>query len=177
MRVPWIGERFICVDCEINSLAFNKIHTKKHTLVRVIQKVEEQGISTEERLKAVESQLESVQGNLSKIMQLLSKLFEKGTDGSPSDPLTKGDILDAAMAEPSPVVPSSVKGEDRRTGENWEGRDDNEAELEDVDVGDQDEDGEDENEYDDENDYEDENEYEDEDEDAVEGKGEDEESD
>ena len=76
--------------------------------MRVIRKAEESKVSTEERLKAVEEQLGSVKGELgsvqeelSKMRQLFSKLFEKGAEGVPGDPLTKGDVLDAAMAEPS----------------------------------------------------------------------------
>lgn len=95
MRVFRVEEKFICADCEYKCLAFNEIHTEKHTLVRVIQKVKESEVSTEERLKAVGRQLGSVQDELSKMKLLLSKLFEKGAEGSRSDPLTKGDILDA----------------------------------------------------------------------------------
>ena len=116
-RVLCVEEKFICADCEDESLAFNEIHTKKHTLVRVFQKVEESKVSTEERLKAFEGQLGSVQNELSKMRQLLSKLFEKGAEGSPSDPFTKGDILDAAMMEPSLVGPLPAKGEHGREDE------------------------------------------------------------
>lgn len=110
IRPPYVEGRFICADCEYKGLAFNETHTKKHTLVRVVQKVEESKVSTEERLKAVEGHLESVEGELLKVRQLLSKLFEKGAEGSPSDPLTKGDILDAAMVEPSLGGPLLAKG-------------------------------------------------------------------
>jgi len=120
-----VEERFICADCEHKRIAFNDTHTKKHTLVRVVRKVEESRVSTEERLKAVEEQLGSVKGQLgslegqlgsvqeelSKIRQLFLKLFEKGTEGFPGDPLTKGDVLDAAMAEPSLGGPLLTKGE------------------------------------------------------------------
>jgi hypothetical protein len=44
---------FVRVLCEYKCLAFNETHTKKHTLVRVIQKVEESKVSTEEWLKAI----------------------------------------------------------------------------------------------------------------------------
>ena len=117
----YVEEKFICADCEYKCLAFNEIHTKKHTLVRVIQKVEESKISMEERLKAVEGHLESVQDELSKMRQLFSKLFEKGTEGSPSDPLTKGDILDAAKTEPSLVGPLSAKNEGEHGGDDQGG--------------------------------------------------------
>ena len=134
IRVLRVEEKFVCADCEYKCLAFNEIHTRKHTLVRVILKVEESSVSPEERLKAVEGQLGSVQGNLGsvqgqlrsvqdellKMRQLFEKLFEKGMEGSPSDPITKGDILDAAMTEPSLEVPPSAKGED---GEDERGED------------------------------------------------------
>ena len=80
--------------------------------MRVIQKVEESKVSTEERLEAAEEKLGSVQNELSKMRQSFEKLFEKGMKGSPSDPITKGDILDAAVAELSLGVPPSTTGED-----------------------------------------------------------------
>ena len=138
-----VEEKFICADCEHKCLALNDTHTKKHTLVRVTQKVEESKVSTEERLmalkvateerlkalevsteerlKCLEGQLESVQEELSKMRQLFEKLFERGVEGSPSDPLTKGDILDAVMAEPSLGGPLLAKGEGDGGGENREG--------------------------------------------------------
>jgi len=116
-----VEEKFICADCEQKCLAFNDTHTKKHTLVRVIQKVEESKVSTEERLKALEGQLGSVQEELSKMRQLFSKLFEKGAEGSPSDPLTKGDVLDAAAAGPTLGGPPLTKGEDDGGGEGERG--------------------------------------------------------
>lgn len=82
--------------------------------MRVIPKAEEPKDSTEERLKIVEGQLGSVQDELSKIRQMLSKLIEKGAEGSPSDPLTKGDILEAVMVEQSIVEPPSAQGEEGR---------------------------------------------------------------
>ena len=113
MNFFYVEEKFICADCEQKCLAFNDTHTKKHTLVRVIHKVEESKVSTEERLKALEGQLGSVQEELSKMRQLFSKLFEKGAEGSPSDPLTKGDVLDAAAAGPTLGGPPLLtKGED-----------------------------------------------------------------
>ena len=115
-----VEEKFICADCEHGCLAFNATHIKKHTLVRVIQKVEESKVSTEERLKALEGQLGSVQEELSKMRQLFSKLFEKGAEGSPSDPLTKGDVLDAAAAGPSLGSPPLTKAEDDEGSEDLE---------------------------------------------------------
>ena len=123
-RLPCVEGRFICADCEYKGLAFNETHTKKHTLVRVVQKVEVSKVSTEERLKAVEGSLESVEGELLKVRQLLLKLFEKGAEGSPSDPLTKGDILDAATAGPSLEGPLHAKDEGDGGGEGLEGSDD-----------------------------------------------------
>ena len=79
--------------------------------MRVVQKVEESKISTEERLKAVEGQLGSIQDELSKMRQLFSKLFEKGMEGVPGGPLTKGHVLDVVTTEPSPGGPLLVKGE------------------------------------------------------------------
>ena len=107
-------EEFICVDCEHKCLAFNDTHTRKHTIVRVFQKVETTVVSTEERLKVVEEQLGAVNGELglvkgelvsvkgelgsvkgqlgsvqeelSKVTRLLSKLFEKDAEGTLGDP-------------------------------------------------------------------------------------------
>ena len=83
---PLAEERFICDDCEYKSLAFNEIHTKKHTLVRVVEKVVETVASTEERLRAVEGQLESVQA---KMEELLSRFLGNGTEGSPDEAITQ----------------------------------------------------------------------------------------
>jgi len=82
-------ERFNCDDCEYKCLAFNEIHTKKHTLVRVIEKVVETVASTEERLRAVEEQLESVQA---KMEELLSKFLGNSTENSPVEAITKRDV-------------------------------------------------------------------------------------
>ena len=93
--------------------------------MRVVQKVEESKVSTEERLKAVEEELGSVKGQLGsiegqlgsvqeellKMRQLFSKLFEKGMRGFTGDPLTKGDVLDVAAVEPSVGGSLLVKGE------------------------------------------------------------------
>ena len=136
-------DKFICADCEYKGLAFNDTHTKKHTLVRVTRKVEESKVSTEERLKALEGQLGSVQEELSKMRQLFSKLFEKGAEGSPSDPLTKGDVLDAAAAGPSLGGPPLAKGEDDGGGEGLEGSGDEDEDEDGDGDGDEDEDEED----------------------------------
>ena len=84
------GEKFICDGCEHEELAFNETHTNMHTLVRVSEKVEEKVLSMEERLQLVE-------GELTKMRQLLAMLVEKSTQGSPGDPLTKGDLKAAAI--------------------------------------------------------------------------------
>ena len=121
----FIEEKFICADCEHKCLAFNDTHTKKHTLVRVIKKVEESKVSTEERLKTLEGQLGSVQEELSKMRQLFEKLFEKGAEGSPSDPLTKGDVLDAAAVGQS--LGGSLLAEGGDGGDGAKGGDDREG--------------------------------------------------
>ena len=77
--------KFICDNCEYKQLAFGKVHTKMHTLVRVSEKIEGEELSTEERLRLVE-------GELWKMRQLLARLVEKGLEGSPGDPLKKNDI-------------------------------------------------------------------------------------
>ena len=43
-------KRFICDDCEHRQLAFDKTHTKMHTIVRVSEKGEENQVSVEEGL-------------------------------------------------------------------------------------------------------------------------------
>ena len=79
------GEKFICDNCEYKGLAFSETHTKMHTLARISEKVEEKELSTNERLQLVEDEL-------AKMRQLLTKLVERCIEGSPSDPLTKGDL-------------------------------------------------------------------------------------
>ena len=120
-----VDEKFICADCEHKGLAFSDTHTRKHALVRVVQKVENSKISMEERLGAVEGQLGSVEGRLgsieaqlgfvqeelSKMRQLFSKVSEKGAEGFPGGSLTKGEVLDAVTAEPSLRGPLLAKGE------------------------------------------------------------------
>ena len=122
-HLPSVEAGFICADCEYKGLAFNETHTKKHTLVRVIQKVEESKVSTEERLKAVEGHLESVESELLKVRQLLSKLFEKGAEGSPSDPLTKGDILDVGPSLGGSLLPKGDGGGEGLEGSGEAGED------------------------------------------------------
>jgi hypothetical protein len=72
-----------------------------HTLVRVPETVEEKELSMEERLRLVEAEL-------TKMRLLLAKLVEKGTEGSPSDPLTKGDLQ--AAIEAGSVQPEEESG-------------------------------------------------------------------
>ena len=68
-----------------------------HTLVRVSEKVEEEELSVEERLRLVEDEL-------TKMGELLAQLVKTSTEGSPSDPITKGDIqaavIEAESAQP-----------------------------------------------------------------------------
>ena len=90
-----VGEKLICNDCEHKGLAFDETHTTMHTLVRVSERVEETEITVEDRLQLVEEEL-------AKIRQILTKFVERGTEGSPSDPLTKGD-LQAAVIEAESV--------------------------------------------------------------------------
>jgi len=101
-------ERFICDNCEYKFLAFNEIHTKKHTLVRVVEKVVETVASTEERLRAVEGQLESVQA---KMEELLSRFLGNSTEGS----------LDEAIAQRG--VQLVVKGSKTTEPDNQEASD------------------------------------------------------
>ena len=117
--------------------------------MRVVRKVEEFSVSTEERLETVEGQLRSVQDKLSEVMQLLLRLSEKGTEGSPSDPITKGDILGAATNEPSlevsPFTMGGDGGDDEDDGGDGEeyGGDDEDNGGDDEDDGGDDEDDED----------------------------------
>lgn len=53
-----------------------------HTIVRVSEKVEEGGTSTEERLRLVEDKLENM-------MRILEKLVEKSAGGSQSAPFAE----------------------------------------------------------------------------------------
>ena len=66
-----------------------------HTLVRASKKAEEKELSVEERLRLVEDKLANMQlyveDELTNIRQLLVRLVEKGTEGSPGDPLAKDD--------------------------------------------------------------------------------------
>lgn len=127
IRFLCVGGAFICADCEYECLAFTETHTKKHTLVRVIQKVEESKVSIEEKMEAVEGQLVSVQDELSKVRQLLAKLFEKGAEGPPRDPPTKSDILDAVTAGPdlegSLLVNGGCDGDEDQDGSGDEDED------------------------------------------------------
>ena len=78
-----------------------------HTLVRVSEKVEEQELSMEERLRLVEDEL-------TKMGQLLAQLVKKSTEGSPSDPFTKGDFqaavieAESAQSEEEPETAETV---------------------------------------------------------------------
>jgi len=92
------GEKFICDGCERKPAVFDATHTKLHTVVRVSEKAEEKELTIEDQL--------------GEMRRLLNKLIEKGTEGSPSDPLTKGDVQ-AAVAEArsaTQLVPEEVPG-------------------------------------------------------------------
>ena len=95
-------DEFICDNCEYKGLAFNKTHTKMHTVVRVSEKVEEKELSVEERLRLVEDELAKIRqlfvgDELPKIRKLLAKLAENGEERSPGGPLKKGVLQVAAM--------------------------------------------------------------------------------
>ena len=116
LLTPPAEERFICEDCDYKCLAFNDVHTRKHTLVRVIEKVVEAALPTptEERLGIVEGHLESVQtrlmrmetrfegiearfggmeAQLERVEALLSKRpMEKDALDSPAEVITNLDI-------------------------------------------------------------------------------------
>lgn len=92
-------ERFICDDCEYKCLAFSDTHTKKHTLVRVVEKVVETVLSTEERLRAVEGQLHTVQ---EKMEMILSRFLGKDAEGSPGEAIAKGDTKVVVKESTSP---------------------------------------------------------------------------
>ena len=106
-----VEERFICDDCEYKCLAFNDVHTKKHILVRVVEKVVETVVSTEDRLRTVEGQLESVQGRLEKMERLLSKLLEKGGEGSTGGAPVRPDI--EISVEPTNPESNDQEGDTR----------------------------------------------------------------
>jgi hypothetical protein len=84
------GERFICDDCEHKRLVFDGTHTEMHTIVRVSERGQEKQLSMEERMQLVEDEL-------AKVRRTLAKLVEKSTEGSQSEPLTRGDIRAAAI--------------------------------------------------------------------------------
>ena len=109
-----IGKKFICDDCERTQAAFDDgdgddKHTRLHTIVRVSERVEETELTIEDRLKLLEDEL-------GKMRQLLSKLVEKGTEGSPGDPITKGDLQAPAVeTEPAQPIPEEVPGTSENT--------------------------------------------------------------
>ena len=77
------------------------------TLVRVSEMAEEEVLSMEERLRLVEDEL-------AKVGQLLAQLEKISVAGSPSDPLTNGDIqaavveVESAQSEEDPKLPENV---------------------------------------------------------------------
>lgn len=86
--------------------------------MRVSEKVREK-LTVEARLKLLEGELgkmRQLEDELGKMRQLLSKLVEKGAEGSPSDPLTKGDLQAAAAeSESAQPVPEEVSGTTENT--------------------------------------------------------------
>jgi hypothetical protein len=72
-----------------------------HTVVKVPEKAERE-LSTEERLRLIEDEL-------AKMRQILGKLVEKSTEGSRSEPLTRGD-LQAAVAGLKPAQSRKTLG-------------------------------------------------------------------
>ena len=99
LTIVFAEEKFICDDCEYKCLAFNEVHTKKHILVRVTEKVVETVVSTEDRLRTVEGQLESVKDRLQKMEVLLSKLLPgNGPNGPLAEALGRPEIQ-AAIVE------------------------------------------------------------------------------
>lgn len=66
------GDNFICDGCEHKQIAFDEVHTKMHTIVRVSEKAEEMEISMEERLRLIEDKLANMMG-------ILERLVEKST--------------------------------------------------------------------------------------------------
>jgi len=57
----------------------------------------------------MEERLQLVEDELAKVGQLLAQLVKKSTEGSPEDPLTKGDIQ-AAVIEAECVQPEEESG-------------------------------------------------------------------
>lgn len=108
-------ERFICDDCEYKCLTFNDVHTRKHILVRVVEKVAETVVSTEDRLQAVEGQLESVQDRLEKMEALLSKLVERGPSETLAGPDGQAAIVELADPDSSnqEMTPAPATGTER----------------------------------------------------------------
>ena len=101
-------DRFTCEDCEHKYLAFNYIHTKEHTLVRVVEKVVEVVVSAEERLRAVEGQLDSIQDRLEKMEVFFSKLLGRRAENSPEEVITKHGVQ--TVVEKSKNAESNNRG-------------------------------------------------------------------
>lgn len=72
-----------------------------HTIVRVSEKSEKKELTMEERMRLVEDEL-------AKVRHTLAKLVEKSTEGSQSEPLTKGDLRAAAAGLSEPTQPEVV---------------------------------------------------------------------
>lgn len=76
----------MCDDCEYNNLAFNEIHTKMHTIVRVSEGGGRER-PTEERLQFLVDEIATIKRTLAEI---LGKLAEEGTERLHSKLLTEG---------------------------------------------------------------------------------------
>lgn len=72
-----------------------------HTIVRVSEKGEKRGPTMEERMRLVEDEL-------AKVRHALVKLVEKSTEGSQSEPLTKGDLRATAIGLSEPTQSEGV---------------------------------------------------------------------
>ena len=117
------GEKFICDVCEHKQIPFDDDnnhddsddndnddkHIRLHPVVRVSENIEEKELTLEARLKLLEDKL----GNMS---QLLSRFVERGIEGSPNDPLTKGDLQAAVVeTESAQPVPEEAPGATENT--------------------------------------------------------------
>ena len=77
-----------------------------HTIVRVSERGEKKELSMGERMRLVEDEL-------AKVRQTLAKLVEKSTEGSQNEPLTRGDLREAAAG----LETTQPKGESATTNQ------------------------------------------------------------
>ena len=90
----------MCDDCEYNKLAFNEVHTKMHTILRVSDGGGRER-STEERLQFLEDEMATMKRTLAEMRQTLGKLAEEGTGPLHSKSPTEGDLRAAATGAES----------------------------------------------------------------------------